>query len=152
MTRYYLTELSIEGFRGINNEGDPLKIRLQPDAVNSIHVPNGLGKTSVFEAIHYAIFDEVPRLTVLQQAEHPSEYINNRFHSAGLATISLTFRADDPSPNVEVVVQRTKVGTRTVTSPTGHPDPDGFLRSLREDFVLVDYAKFAKFIDSTALV
>jgi DNA repair exonuclease SbcCD ATPase subunit len=62
MTRYYLRELSIEGFRGINNAGDPLQIKLQPEAVNSIHAPNGVGKTSIFEAIHYAIFGEVPRL------------------------------------------------------------------------------------------
>ena len=71
MTRFYLTEISIEGFRGINNDGDPLCVKLRPDAVNSIHAPNGVGKTSIFEAIHFAIFGTVPRLTKLQTAERP---------------------------------------------------------------------------------
>jgi DNA repair exonuclease SbcCD ATPase subunit len=151
MTRYYLSELNIEGFRGINNAGDPLTIKLLPNAVNSIHAPNGVGKTSVFEAIHYAIFDEVPRLRELQAAEHPQNYINNRFHP-GDASVAMTFAADDGSPNVEISVRRTVAGARTTASATGHADPEGFLQSLREDFVLVDYRKFAHFIDDTALV
>jgi hypothetical protein len=151
VTRYFLSELGIEGFRGINNLGDPLNIRLQPTAVNSIHAPNGVGKTSIFEAIHYAIFDSVPRLSQLQEAEQPATYINNRFH-LGPAVIALTFTSDDGSGDVKVTVRRTAVGVRSTTSETGHPDPEGFLRSLREDFVLVDYRKFARFIDNTALV
>jgi DNA repair exonuclease SbcCD ATPase subunit len=151
VTRYYLTELGIEGFRGINNGGEPLNIRLQPSTVNSIHAPNGVGKTSIFEAIHYAIFDTVPVLSQLQEAEHPETYINNRFH-LGPAIIALTFSADDGSGDIQVTVRRTAVGIRSATSATGHPDPEGFLRSLREDFVLVDYRKFARFIDNTALV
>ena len=151
MTRYYLAELSVEGFRGINNAGDPLTIKLLPNAVNSIHAPNGVGKTSIFEAIHYAIFGEVPRLIDLQAAERPETYINNRFHP-GDASVVMTFATDDGSPNVNISVRRTKAGVRTATSATGHTDPEGFLRSLREDFVLVDYRKFARFIDETALV
>lgn len=38
-----------------------------------------------------------------------------------------------------------------VTSPSGHPDPAGFLASLCEDFVLVDYPRFASFVDCSAL-
>jgi hypothetical protein len=151
MTRYYLSELSIEGFRGINNAGDPLTIKLLPNAVNSIHAPNGVGKTSIFEAIHYAIFGEVPRLIGLQAAEQPETYINNRFHH-GDATVAITFAADDGAPNVKIMVRRTAAGVRSASSPTGHADPEGFLRSLREDFVLVDYRKFSHFIDDTALV
>lgn len=151
MTRYYLCELSIEGFRGINNVGDPLTIKLLPNAVNSIHAPNGVGKTSIFEAIHYAIFDEVPRLAGLQAAEQPDAYINNRFHP-GDALVAMTFAADDGSPNVEITIRRTAEGVRKATSATGHADPEGFLKSLREDFVLVDYRKFGRFIDDTALV
>jgi len=151
MTRYYLCELSIEGFRGINNVGDPLTIKLLPNAVNSIHAPNGVGKTSIFEAIHYAIFDEVPRLAGLQAAEQPDTYINNRFHPDD-ALVAMTFAADDGSPNVEIAIRRTAEGVRKATSATGHADPEGFLKSLREDFVLVDYRKFGRFIDDTALV
>ena len=35
MARYFLTRLTLEGFRGINNEGTPLDIRFKTDAVNS---------------------------------------------------------------------------------------------------------------------
>lgn len=41
MTRYFLSSLNIEGFRGINNDGDPLVLKFKTDAVNSIHAPNG---------------------------------------------------------------------------------------------------------------
>src|ERR1700724_1687074 len=75
MPRYYLSQISIEGFRGINNDGDPLVIKFKPNSVNSIHAHNGVGKTSIFEAIHFAIFGTVPRLTRLQGAEHPEAYV-----------------------------------------------------------------------------
>ena len=151
MTRFYLTEISIEGFRGINNDGDPLCVKLRPDAVNSIHAPNGVGKTSIFEAIHFAIFGTVPRLTKLQTAERPDTYVVNRFHPSGMATVGLTLLPDDGSAKIEIKVERTRAGIRTVTSPSGQPDPDTILKSLREDFALVDYAKFAEFIDASAL-
>jgi AAA domain len=151
MPRYYLTQVSIEGFRGINNDGDPLVIKFKPNAVNSIHAHNGVGKTSIFEAIHFAIFGTVPRLTRLQQAEHPELYVVNRFHPGRRAQVELRFEADDSSGTVEITVTRDAAGTRTAISNSRNPDPEGFLRSLREDFVLVDYAKFAEFIDASAL-
>jgi len=49
MARYFLGCLSIEGFRGINNDGDPLVLKFKSDAVNSVHAPNGVGKSSIFE-------------------------------------------------------------------------------------------------------
>jgi DNA repair exonuclease SbcCD ATPase subunit len=151
MARYYLAQISIEGFRGINNDGDPLVIKFKPNAVNSIHAHNGVGKTSIFEAIHFAIFGDVPRLTRLQGAEHPEAYVVNRFHPSGEALISLWFDADDGSGTVEIAIKRDAAGRRTTTSNSSHPDPEGFLRGLREDFVLVDYTKFADFVDASAL-
>ena len=59
MARYYLSQISIEGFRGINNDGDPLVIKFKPAAVNSIYAHNGVGKTSIFEAIHFAIYNTI---------------------------------------------------------------------------------------------
>lgn len=150
MTRYYLKNISIEGFRGINNKKAPLEINFKPAAVNSIHAPNGFGKTSIFEAINFAIFNEVPRLSEFQAGERPNDYINNLFHKEG-ATIELTFTPDDNSKDIQICIHRTVAGHRSVESSSGHPDPDGFLRSLQEDFVLVDYKKFAKFIDNSAL-
>ena len=50
MSRYFLKQAAIEGFRGINNDGDPLVLRFRADCVNSVHAPNGVGKSSIFEA------------------------------------------------------------------------------------------------------
>ncbi len=151
MSRYFLTSASIEGFRGINNDGDPLVLRFRPDAVNSVHAPNGVGKSSIFEALHFAIHGTVPRLEILQGAEQGSSYIVNKFHPSQQATIALVFSSDDGTPEISVTVTRTAVGVRTVSSPSGHGDPEGFMASLREDFVLVDYPRFASFVDCSAL-
>lgn len=151
MSRHFLRSIAIEGFRGINNSGDPLVLKFKPECVNSVHAQNGGGKTSIFEALQFAIRGEIPRLTTLQEAEQGDSYIVNKFHPAKLATIELTFAPDSGGADVVVVVKRTGAGVRTVSSPSGHPDPDSFLRSLDEDFVLVDYHTFASFIDATAL-
>ncbi|KRQ09158.1 AAA family ATPase [Bradyrhizobium manausense] len=149
MTRYYLSKISIEGFRGINNDGDPLVIKFKPNAVNSIHAHNGVGKTSIFEAIHFAIFGDVPRLKRLQGAEHPESYVANKFHPSGEALVELCFEPDDGSAAVEIAIKRDAAGRRLATSR--HPDPEKFLRELRQDFVLVDYTKFSDFVDASAL-
>jgi hypothetical protein len=151
MSRYFLKQASIEGFRGINNDGDPLVLRFRSDCVNSVHAPNGVGKSSIFEALYFAIHGTVPRLESLQGAEQGPSYIVNKFHPQQQATIDLVFSSDDGTPDIAIAVTRTAVGGRTVTSPTGHADPEAFLASLREDFVLVDYPRFASFVDSTPL-
>jgi AAA domain len=143
--------LAIEGFRGINNDGDPLVLKFKPDAVNSLHAPNGVGKSSIFEAIHFAIYGTVPRLKALQEAEQGDSYIVNKFHPGQQATIEVVFASDDGTSDVTIKVTRTANGTRVVTSPSGHAHPDQFLASLQEDFVLVDYGRFAKLIDTSAL-
>ena len=151
MSRYFLSSAAIEGFRGINNDGDPLVLKFKHDAVNSIHAPNGVGKSSVFEALHFALHGTVPRLEGMQDAEQGQSYIINKFHPAQQATVALVFKSDDGTPDVAITVTRTAAGGRVVTSPSGHADPDGFLASLCEDFVLVDYPRFASFVDCSAL-
>jgi DNA repair exonuclease SbcCD ATPase subunit len=151
VTRYFLGELAIEGFRGINNDGDPLVLKFKVDAVNSIHAPNGVGKSSIFEAIHFAIHGIVPRLQTLQEAEQGDSYVVNRFHPGQQATIDLVFKSDDGVPDITIKVTRAANGARVVTSPSGHRQPEQFLAALQEDFVLVDYGRFAKLIDISAL-
>lgn len=152
MSRYFLSQIAIEGFRGINNSGDPLTLKFKRDCVNSVYANNGVGKTSIFEALQFAIHGEVPRLTALQGAEQGDSYVINRFHPAKKATIELKLSLDDGSADVAVLVTRDANGTRSVTSPSGHAAPEDLLRSLQEDFVLVDYKTFAGFIDNTALL
>jgi hypothetical protein len=151
MSRYFLASAAIEGFRGINNDGDPLVLKFKHDAVNSVHAPNGVGKSSIFEALHFALHGTVPRLEGMQDAEQGGSYIVNKFHPAQQATIALVFKSDDGTPDVSITVTRTAAGGRIVTSPSNHADPDGFLTDLCEDFVLVDYPRFASLVDCSAL-
>jgi len=151
MTRYYLSRLDIEGFRGINNEGDPLSIKFKPECVNSVYAQNGIGKTSIHEAICYAIFGGLPKLDALQRQEQPETYYINRFHSQQTGTITLEFSSDDATPNIEITVTRNNSGQRIVSSSTGYADPDGFLNSLAADFTLIDYSTFSDFINAKPL-
>lgn len=152
MLRYFLTEIKVEGFRGINNDSDPLHLRFPANAVNSIFAVNAIGKSSLFEALCYAIRGHVPKLQDLQAQEHPGDYYCNRFHSQNKARIDLEFEPDDgSSATIKICVERDAAGTRTVSSPSGHPDPEKFLSSLDEDFTLLDYTTFSRFIDDTPL-
>ena len=152
MSRYFLTQIAIEGFRGINNDSDPLTLSFKPECVNSIYANNGVGKTSIFEALQFAIHGEIPRLAALQGAEQGDSYIANRFHPAKTATIELKLSPDDGSADVTIRIVRDANGNRVVTSPSGYATPEDLLYALREDFVLVDYKTFAGFIDNTALL
>lgn len=151
MSRYFLTSVAIEGFRGINNDGDPLVLKFKHDAVNSVHAPNGVGKSSIFEALHFALHGTVPRLEGMQDAEQGGSYIVNKFHPGQQATVALVFKSDNGTPDVSITVTRTAAGGRAVTSTSGHTDPESFLADLCEDFVLVDYPRFASLVDCSAL-
>jgi DNA repair exonuclease SbcCD ATPase subunit len=151
VSRFFLTRLKVEGFRGINNETDPLELTFQPGAVNSVFAINGVGKSSIFEALCFAIKGTIPKLDALQAQERPQDYYCNRFHSQGVATIELELAADDGSGTVTVLVKRDASGGRLVSSPSGHPAPGHLLKGLDEDFTLLDYATFSRFIDSTPL-
>lgn len=151
MPRYYLTEIKIEGFRGINNEADPLKLKFRPDVVNSVFAPNGIGKSSIFDALSYALCGHIPKLRKMQAQERPDDYYGNRFHSQQKATIDLELTPDDGTAPVTVRVERSPQGVRTVTSPSGHASPAQFLASLNEEFALLDYRTFAQFIEDSPL-
>ena len=151
MTRYFLTRVQIEGFRGINNEAEPLDLRFRKDAVNSVFAANSLGKSSVYEALCYAIRGVVPKLEALHANEKPGEYYCNRFHSSGTAEIVLTLTPDDGTTEVVARIQRSAIGKRTVDSPSGHPDPQSILRSLDTELALLDHKTFLQFIDDAPL-
>lgn len=152
MIRYFLSRIQIEGFRGINNEGDPLELKFKTDSVNSVFAINASGKSSLFEALCYAIKGEIPKLSELQAADRANEYYVNRFHSGQQSSIELDFTTDEtPSQTVTVLITRDAAGLRSVSSPTGHSDPDSLLSSLDEAFTLLDYASFQKFTDDTPL-
>src|SRR5258708_11096481 len=146
MTRYFLTVVKIEGFRGINNEGDPLEVKFRTDAVNSIFAANGLGKSSLFEALTYALTGFVPKLDRMVAAESAKDYYANQFHSKRRAEIVLTLRPDDGGPDVTVKVVREPNGKRLVTSPSGYANPEELLAALDDETVLLDHHTFTKFL------
>ncbi|TKV80149.1 hypothetical protein FDV58_18065 [Bradyrhizobium elkanii] len=146
MSGWYLQKVSIEGFRGINNEGAPLVLKLKPDCVNSISAPNGVGKTSIFDAVVYAITGRVPKLDDLPAAEKGSSYYLNRFHAGGVGTIILTLAPAGGGAEVDVTVRRDAAGGQTVAASAG-ADGDAILADLNREFVLLDGKTFQDFID-----
>ena len=152
MSRYFLVGLKIEGFRGINNEGDPLDIKFKKDKINSVFAVNGVGKSSLFDAVHYAITGNLPKLDELHQIERSEDYYLNRFHSQAHGTIELAFESDDVPPHEHrIIIERKDDGTRTVTSPTGHPNPEALLAMFNSSFALLDYHTFNTFIGHSPL-
>lgn len=151
MPRYFLRRLKVEGFRGINNQGNPLDIRFKPDSVNSVFAVNGIGKSSIFDSLYYAIHGTIPKLDDLKAHERPQDYYCNRFHSGNKAMIEVELEPDDGGAVVSIRVERDAAGNRMVTSPSGHSDPEGFLATLNEAFALLDYRTFSRFIEESPL-
>jgi DNA repair exonuclease SbcCD ATPase subunit len=145
---WFLEQISIEGFRGINNAGDPLELNFHPEKVNSVFAPNGVGKSSIFEAVTYVLTGVIPKLEALPALERGSTYYLNRFHPADLGTISLRLRPAAAGPSLTVTVTRDRHGVRTVTTSDGS-DGDALLAELNREFVLLDAKTFQRFIDET---
>lgn len=144
-TGWFLEGLSIEGFRGINNEGKPLELKFKSDKVNSVSAVNGVGKTSVYDAIRYAISGRLPWLEELPAGDRDGDYYLNRFHPAQTATIKLSLREMVTNQLCEIEVKRDSSGTRTV-SASGTWDGNAILQSLNREFVLLDGPTFQNFI------
>lgn len=148
--RWFLVGLEIEGFRGINNEGSPLKLSFKPDCVSSISAPNAVGKSSVYDALSFALRGKIPKLDRLLQAERPQDYYLNRFHPGGVGTVTITLEPDNGDPPATITTTRNAHGLRTVTGLAG-VDANALLQSLDREFVLLDAQTFQSFIDDKAL-
>lgn len=151
VTGWLLEGISIEGFRGVNNEGQPLELKLHPTKVNSISAVNGVGKTSVYDAVRYAITGKLPWLDDLPATERDKDYYQNRFHSTGQSTIKLRLVAEPGSAKCEIAVVRNSLGQRTV-SATAPWDATTILAALNREFVFLDGPTFQKFIAAPPLV
>ncbi|MCP3468421.1 AAA family ATPase [Bradyrhizobium sp. CCGUVB23] len=150
MSGWFLECLEVEGFRGINNEGDPLVLNFTHDAVNSVSAPNGVGKSSIFDALTYALRKRIPKLDELPASEGGDGYYLNRFHSKSTGTIKLTVHPDGAGKPVTISITRDVAGARKVSAPKG-VDGEKLLASLNRDFVLLDHKTLQSFIDDKAL-
>ena len=101
ITGWLLEGLSIEGFRGVNNETNPLELKFHTDKVNSVSAVNGVGKSSVHDAVRYAITGRLPWLEELPATERDQDYYLNRFHSGRTATIKLRLVAEPTGAKCE---------------------------------------------------
>ncbi|MHA1605663.1 MAG: AAA family ATPase, partial [Candidatus Freyarchaeota archaeon] len=80
---FRLTTITIEGFRGINKE---LKLNLN-GLPTVIYGPNGVGKTSILQAIEWGLYGRIPHMT---GAEFDLEdAIVNQFHPSETAKAEL---------------------------------------------------------------
>jgi AAA domain len=149
-TGWLLEGLSIEGFRGINNQGKPLELKFHVDKVNSISAVNGVGKSSVYDAVRYAICGAVPWLEDLPASERGADYYLNKFNTSGTATITLTLVAEPSGQQVAITIQRDAQGNRTVSS-TPPVDAEIILKSLNREFVFLDGHTFQSFISARPL-
>ncbi len=151
MTKYFLKELSIEGFRGINNENSPLSLKFKTHQVNSIFGGNACGKSSIFDALCYAIKGEIPKLSQLNNSEQAKEYYCNKFHSQNIARIIFKFKPDDSSDDIEISIERSNTGSKTVASSTSAIKPEEFLKNLDGEVILLDNNSFQSFIEESPL-
>jgi hypothetical protein len=147
---WLLKGISVEGFRGINNEGAPLSLEFAPDRVNSVSAQNGVGKSSIFEAVLYAIKGNIEWLDQLPASEKPQEYYLNKFHSGAKGAVWLQLISDVDGREVVITVERLVDGTR-ITSATPGENADSILASLNREFVLLDARTFQSFIGSKPL-
>ena len=148
MSGWLLQSIEIEGLRGINNEGAPLMLRLKSDCVTSISAQNGVGKSSIFDAINFAIRGVIPKLDGLPASENGRSYYVNRFHSVGAGHVTLTLIPEGGGDPVAIRVDCAADGTRTVSGP---PNAEALLRDLDREFVLLDNKTFQSFIDTKDL-
>ena len=116
MSGWFLTKVAIEGFRGINNQGDPLELKFKADKVNSVFATNGIGKSSIFDAITYALTGVIPKLKGLPSAEAGESYYLNRFHPADHGTVALTLTPEAGGGDMVVTITRHESGNRTVAT------------------------------------
>lgn len=141
MKKYFIKSLSVEGFRGINNAGNPLLINFQTDGVTSFFGENGKGKSSIFEAFLFAILGRIIRFDDYHNDIKDKRTIKNLFHS-GDGIIKIEF-IDDTNIITDIEVKINTNGERLISS-TSIPRPEVFLGELCSKLNFLDYKSFEK--------
>jgi DNA repair exonuclease SbcCD ATPase subunit len=70
-----------------------------------------VGKSSIFDAVSFAIRGHIPKLDALPASESGAEYYNNRFHHAGVGRVVLTLAPDGVGTAAAITVTRQPDGT-----------------------------------------
>lgn len=148
VTGWLIEGISVEGFRGINNENKPLELKFRTDKINSISAVNGVGKSSLYDALRFAVTGKLDWLERLPASERGGDYYLNKFNKAGKATITLRLVAEPSLTKCVVTVTRDAQQLRTI-SATGGFDAKTVLRDLNREFVMLDGPTFQSFMTST---
>lgn len=143
MSKYFIKQISIEGFRGINNSGAPLVINFQTNGITSIFGENGKGKSSIFEAFLFSILGKIVRFDDYHGDIKDKRTIKNLFH-VGDGNIKINF-IDEANNVTEINVKVDDNGLRTVSSPS-LSSPDEFLSTLCSNLNFIDYRSFEKIL------
>jgi len=146
MSSYYLKEVLIEGFRGINNENSPLNLKLNYEGVTSFFSENGQGKSSIYEAIFYCINDRFPKIDNLHRDLQDYTTIPNLFHN-GDCQIKLVF-TDDSKNDVTIDYTIDSTGNKNISSPD-ITNPNEFIVKLRDEHNFLDYETFTTIINES---
>jgi len=141
MIKYFIKSISIEGFRGINNTGNPLIIDFQSDGVTSLFGENGKGKSSIFEAIIFSILGRIVRFDNYHGDIKDKKTIKNLFH-VGNGNIKIYFLGSDNS--LEIVDLEIDENGNRIFNSCSMPEPDKFLSLLCSDLNFLDYNSFEK--------
>lgn len=141
MTKYFLNSISIEGFRGINNQGDPLRVTFVPNGVTSFFGENGMGKSSIFEALLFTFLGRIIRFDDYHRDIVDKRTIKNLFHN-GNGQIELEIIDDQKNINtIQIVISQN--GERTIGTTT-IANPEIFLSNLCNNLNFLDYKSFEK--------
>lgn len=147
MLKYFIKSISIEGFRGINNNGTPLVIDFQTDGTTSIFGENGKGKSSIFEAFIYSILGRIIRFEDYHGDIKDKRTIKNIFHT-GDGKIEIEF-IDENHDVTDIAILVNSVGESSVSSAKV-ADPGLFLNSLGNELNFLDHKSFEKIILSSS--
>lgn len=143
MSKIYIKSISIEGFRGINNENDPLKIPFNHNGVTSFFAENGMGKSSIYEALYYCINGYLPKFDDLHRDIRDDKTKKNLFHSNN-GKIEIIF-INDNNIETKIEFEVNDRGDRNIIY-SSIPDPQIFLDSIYSDQNFLDYNTFIQIL------
>jgi exonuclease SbcC len=111
-SRFRISNLAIEGFRGINNR---MNIDLNGNAA-VLFGPNGVGKSSVMQAVEWGLFGGLVSAVVGPAEFKKEDAVVNSFHSQKKATVEVILE-DEKGKRVKLIRER-KLGRSTTAGKT----------------------------------
>jgi DNA repair exonuclease SbcCD ATPase subunit len=145
MNRLYIKSILIEGFRGINNKGNPIKINFNKDGITSIFSPNGGGKSSIFDALSYTLNDELKCFKFLERENQDLKTIKNLFHAGdGKIIVELV---DDNSIVNSIEFKVNENGVKEIVSDK--ISAESLINQIKDVFNFLDYKSFTDIINTS---